>query len=77
MTADEIREMRVDDISTSNVLAKDTGYKVNGCLFIGNMLQEIAAQLAELNVNLKPKLTPTESFLKNNPQLRNKENTKD
>lgn len=51
MTALEIRAERIDDGSTTNrkVTATDCGYNVHGILFIGKMLQEIAAHLAEIN----------------------------
>jgi len=49
MTAYDIRAERIDDESTTNRIATDCGYNVHGILFIGRMLQEIAAQLAEIN----------------------------
>jgi hypothetical protein len=50
VTADEIRA-QWDTAYPSNVLAEEaTPYMIRDCFF---MLREIAAQLAELNTNLK------------------------
>lgn len=49
MTAEEIRAMKVDDMSTEERHATDCGYNVHGLIFVGKMLQEIAAQFAEFN----------------------------